>query len=235
MTDATHDETIDWNRFWTDADDEDRDGATPSSHHVPGLLAEFVAETGVPDSFASVGCGPGVVAFDVAERHPETTVVGYDAAEPILAENRQRARERGVENVRFERAVLPAFDPGRQFDIVLCFGTLCYVAESERALDNLYEAVAPGGHLVVGYTNRLGRAHYRRVVENPPEGEDGTPEVDPERFARRFRLVLDGESILSYERIHDALDTWPRSFWSVTEKPEGRWAWRNHPLVYVPK
>ncbi|WP_205254097.1 MULTISPECIES: class I SAM-dependent methyltransferase [Halostella] len=93
MTDDTHDDTIDWNQFWREADDDARESAVPSAHHVRGMLADFFAEKGAPDSFASVGCGPGVVAFDVAERHPATTVVGYDAAEPILAENRERARE----------------------------------------------------------------------------------------------------------------------------------------------
>lgn len=234
MTDRTYSDTIDWHRFWLDADDEERRSATPSAHHVPELLAELFAEKGVPDSFADVGCGPGVVTFDVAERHPETTVVGYDAAESILTENRERARDGGYENVSFERTVLPEFDPGRRFDLVLCYGTLAYVAESERALRQLYDAVAPGGNLVLGFINRLGRAHHQRLVDDPDEYAPD-PEFDAERHAERFRLVLDGESTLSYRRIQDALGTWPRSFWEFAEKPEERWAWRHVPLVWVPK
>lgn len=233
MTDDTHEDTIDWNRFWRDADERDRESATPSAHHVRGLLDDFVAEKGVPDSFADVGCGPGVVAFHVAENYPETTVVGYDAAASVLAENRERARNGEHENVGFERGVLPDFDPGRQFDLVLCFGTLAYVEESERALQRLYDAVAPGGHLVAGYLNRHWRAYHRDLLDAPaeemPEG------FDPERFAERFGLVLDGESTLSYRQIRDALDAWPRSFWEFTEKPEERWAWGHAPVVWVPK
>lgn len=231
MQDRTHPDTIDWNRYWTEADEEDRDSATPSAHHMRELLAALFEEKGVPDSFASVGCGPGVVAFDVAERHPGTEVVGFDAAEPILAENRERARNGGFENVSFERAVLPAFDLGRQFDIVFCYGTMAYVPESERALQNLYGAVAPGGSLVLGYVNDLGRATYQGWLDAP----DDHPGFDPERFRERFGLVVDGESTLSYRRIHDALGTWPRSFWEFTEKPEKRWAWNHVPAVWVPK
>ncbi len=248
MTDPTADSTIDWDQFWREADDrversstssrlqagdDDRDSATPSTHHVRGLLADFFTEKGVPNSFADVGCGPGVVSFHVAEQHPGTTVVGYDAAESILTENRRRASENDVENVRFEQAVLPEFTPDRQFDLVLCYGTLAYVAASETALQRLYEAVSPDGHLVVGYINRFGRAHYRRLVESPEEHPD--PEFDPERFAERFRLVLDGESTLSYRQIHDAIGTWPRSFWEFTKKPPERWAWNHVPLVWIPK
>lgn len=228
--DTTWTHTIDWNEFWTDAAEDERAGAMPSTRHARDLLAEFIEERGVPASVADVGCGPGPVAFDVAERHPAATVVGYDAAETVLAENRERAREEGVANVRFERAVLPEFDPGREFDLVFCYGTLCYVAESERAVRDLYDAVAPGGHLVVGYTNRLASTHYRGMLDDAADGDR-----DAERFADRFPLVIEGENLLSYERIREAVGTRPRSFWSVVDKPEERWAWRNHPLVYVPK
>ncbi|MFC7189483.1 hypothetical protein ACFQL7_06210 [Halocatena marina] len=95
MTDTTADEPIDWNRFWSEADCADRASATPSTHHVRGLLADFFTAKGVPDSFADVGCGPGVVTFHVAECYPEVTAIGYDAAASVLVENRQQAaRER---------------------------------------------------------------------------------------------------------------------------------------------
>ncbi|WP_290813879.1 trans-aconitate 2-methyltransferase [Halovivax sp.] len=234
MTDATHPDTIDWNRFWTDADEDDRTGATPSAAHAVDLLADFFGAKGVPDSIADVGCGPGALVFELANGYPETTVIGYDAADPVLAENRDRAHEEGVGNVRFERAVLPEFDPGRTFDLVFCFATLCYVADSETALSNLYDAVAPDGHLVVSYINDFGRAHYRRALGDDTDRTLG-PGYDPDRFAERFRLTLEGESTLSYRKIHDALGTWPRSFWEVVDKPEEPWAWRQVPLVWVPK
>jgi SAM-dependent methyltransferase len=235
LTMHDYDDTIDWHQFWSEADDEDRDSATPSSHHLLGVLSEFIAETGVPDSFADVGCGPALIALDVAERYPETTVVGYDAAESILTENRQCAEENSRENIRFEQAMLPAFDPDRQFDLVLCYATLDYIAESERALQNLYDAVAPDGHLVFNYPNRFARTHRREVVNSPESYGDRDDDFDRERFAERFQLVLGGKNLLSYERIHDALGTWPQSFWSVVERPDKRWAWHHFPLVYVPK
>jgi len=231
----THSDTIDWHDFWTEADEDDRGDAGPSAHHATDAVAKFLAETGVPDAFADVGCGPGHVAFEVAERFTDTDVVGYDAAEPVLAENRERAAERGVDNVAFEHTVLPEFDPDREFGVVFSYFTLCYVADVERTLQALYDAVAPGGSLVFNYQNRLARAHWQRMADDPDEflGEDS--QFDADRFEDRFRLLLDGESLLSYERIHDALGTWPQSVWSVVDKPDVRWAWRHHPLVYVPK
>ena len=234
-SDASHPETIDWNAFWDHADDEDRDGATPSTHHVRDLLAQFFDEKGVPASFASVGCGPGVVAFDVARTHPDATVYGYDAARSIVDENRNRAARDDVENAHFEQAALPDFDPDRQFETVLCYGTLSYVADSATALRALYDAVEPGGHLVLGYPNAGFARHQRRVLDDPA-GHGKDPETfDAEEFVRRWRLVLDERSTLSYDAVHAATGTWPRSFWEFTDKPDERWAWRHYPLVWLPK
>jgi SAM-dependent methyltransferase len=233
MTDETHDETIDWNEFWTNADEADRDGATPSTHHALDLLPELFDERGVPSSFADVGCGPGDIAFTVASEYPDATVVGYDAAASVLAENRARAN--GVENVRFEQATLPAFEPGRQFETVFCFGTMVYVEESERALKHLYDAVEPGGQLVMSYVNSSGKRHYRQTAENPQERMEADDDFDPDRFEERFKLVIEDRSTLSYRAIHDSLGTWPRSFWEFTDKPDQPWAWDHVPLVWIPK
>jgi SAM-dependent methyltransferase len=233
--DGSHPDTIDWHAFWRDADDRDRESATPSTHHVRSLLTGFFDAKGVPDSFADVGCGPGVVTFHVAESHPETTVYGYDAAHAIVDENRDRASTDGVQNAHFEQAALPTFDPGREFACVCCYGTLSYVEDSANALRALHDAVEPGGHLVLGYVNDGFARHLRGVLEDPVAHGKDLDEFDRAEFERRWRLVLDGRSTLSYDEIHDATGTWPRSFWEVTEKPEERWAWRHAPLVWLPK
>ncbi|WP_256299227.1 class I SAM-dependent methyltransferase [Haloarchaeobius salinus] len=229
----THQRTIDWDEFWRTADADDHESATPSAHHVREALADLIAETGGIDSVADVGCGPGVVTFDLADRSPDAEIVGYDAAGSILDENRERATEEGLDNVRFERTVLPEFDPGRQFDLVLCYGTLAYVTESAQALQNMYDAVAPGGHLVLGYVNEFGAAQFRAQHADLEASDD--PRRDPEEYAERFGLVMDEESTLSFDAIRNAVGTWPRSIWEVAEKPERRWAWGHVPLVYVPK
>lgn len=232
---TSFDRTVDWEAYWAGADERDREGASPSAEYVLDALRAFLEGTGPPASFADVGCGTGVLAFDVARRYPGATVVGYDAAGSIVEENRRRACEEGPGNLRFERASLPGFDPGRTFEVVSCFYTLCYVADAERALRALYDAVAPGGSLVVGYHNRLARAQFRRVAEAPEEHLDGSSPWDPDRFADRFELLLDGENLLSHERIHGALGTWPRSLYSAADGAERHRAWRHNPFVYVPK
>ena len=173
-----------------------------------------------------------MTAADSGRDH--SSVVGDDAAEAVLAENRKRARSAGVD-VAFERAVLPEFAPDRQFDIVSCLFTLGYVADVERALESLYDAVEPGGYLIVHYYNRLAQARYRTIAESPHEFLEADSPWHPETFADRFELVITGENVLSYERIHDILGRWPQSVFSVAEDAERYGAHRYEPLVYVPK
>ncbi|MEF8781392.1 MAG: class I SAM-dependent methyltransferase [Haloferacaceae archaeon] len=235
MTDTSFDGTIDWNEYWHESADVAEDDANGGATLLFDPFTEFLAENDGLESYADVGCGGGGVVFDVADRYPDAAVVGYDAVEPVLASNRERAREVGTENVAFERAVLPEFDPGRQFEVVSAFYTLCYVADVERALRNLYGAVAPGGSLVFTYHNRFARSVFESIAESPHDHLDESSAWSPETFADRFELVIEGENLLSYERIHDVLGTWPRSVWSVTEENERYPAWRQNPFVYVPK
>ena len=232
---TTYPDSIDWDQYWTDPDEDDRAAASPSARLLLDPFADLLAERGVPDSYADVGCGAGATAFDVAGRYPDTAVVGYDAATPVLESNRERAAGECYRNVAFERAVLPEFDPDRQFGVVSAFYTLVYVADVERALRNLYDAIAPGGAFVFTYHNRLARARFRSVAEAPEEhlGEDSP--FDPDTYADRFRLLVEGENLLSYDRIHDVLGRRPRSVWSVVGDEHRYRAWRHNPLVYVPK
>lgn len=231
----SYSDTINWDEYWESADESDVTDASPSAEYVVDPLREFFDERGVPESYADVGCGAGAAVFDVAEQFPGTSVVGYDAVDAVLKENRQRARDAKCDNVAFEHTVLPAFDPDRQFDVVSSFFTLCYVADVERALTNLYDAVAPGGYLLITYHNASAQSMFQEMAESPHEYLDEDGPWKPDRFADRFELVLEGESLLSYRTIHDVLDAWPQSIWSVAENAEPYQARRMNPLVFVPK
>lgn len=226
--------TIDWDEYWETADETDSSDASPSATYTVKPLLEFFEKRGFPDSYADVGCGPGATVFEVAERYPNTSVYGYDAVAAVLEGNRERAREEGRANVAFEQATLPDFDPTQSFEVVTSFLTLCYVAEVEAALRALYDAVDEGGHLLLTYHNSLAQSMFQEMAEAPQEYLDEDGPWKPERFGERFELVLNGESLLSHREIHDILDTWPQSVWSVVES-ERYPAWRMNPLVFVPK
>jgi SAM-dependent methyltransferase len=145
-----------------------------------------------------------------------------------------RKHSAGAEHSRRETATLPAFAPDEQFAVVSSFFTLCYVPEIERALDALYSAVEPGGSLLLTYHNEYAQSALSSIAEQPHEHLDADGPWGPDELADRFEGVLSGESLLSYRQIHQTLGAWPQSIWSVVES-ERYPAWRQNPLVFVPK
>lgn len=229
------DGTIDWEEYWTSAEDVSTDEANASAEFLVEPFLAFLEWAGEPMSYADVGCGGGTLVTAVADRYPQTSIIGYDAAESVIEQNRADHRGTYGTRVAFERARLPEFDPDRTFDIVSSVFTLCYVRDIRAALEALYEAVAPGGYLVCTYHNRYAAALFRKFAAAPHEHIPPSSGWDPDRFADRFSLVLEEESVLSHRRIHDILGRWPQSLWSVDEDVDPYGAWRQNPFVYIPK
>jgi len=226
-----YDATIDWDDYWVDADAAATEQASPASHHAAEVFSAFVTETGA-ESVADVGCGAGAATVPVAEAHPAVEVVGYDAAAPVVERNAARTY---LPNLGFDVGRLPAFDPGRQFDVVFCYFTLPYVRALDRALRALYDAVAPGGSLVCNYANAAAREFLQVAADDPHAHADRALVFDPDSYTERWAAVLEGDSVCSAERIEAALGVEPESAFETVERPDVQWAWHHFPLVQVSK
>lgn len=179
-----------WRTFYEERD-YDRcaylDGEAMVEHAVT-----FFDRVGVPETVLSVGCGPAVTEFALAERYPDTEFVCVDVAERVITDNRALARERGVENLAFAVDELPDLAVDGRFDLVYCVATLYFVAEVEAALTALSDRVDDGGHLIVSYPTTELQAWVR--------------EQDEEKRAF-FELVERGENLTTAARIEALLDT----------------------------
>lgn len=209
----------DWDEFYRNAD-YDR-CVYLAGRDMADLLVRFFERVGTPGTFASVGCGPAVALFDLAERFPGTDFYGFDVSEKVVADNRERAADR--ENLHFAVDALPDLDADhrysdRRFDVVYSAATLNFVTEVERALRSLHDRVAPGGHLVVNYPNE--------ALREEAEGFDG-------RKREAFSLVLEGENLLTEADVERVLDAEVRDYWSAVDADnlrEDQW-----PMVWVEK
>lgn len=169
-----------------------------------------------PKDVASIGCGPAVTLFDLAERFPDTEFYGYDVSETVVADNREAAADQ--QNLHFETDALPALDTDRQFDVVYCVATLFFVADLEQALQSLFERVREGGSLVVNYPNDA-----LREFADSFEG----------RKREAFELVRDGENLLTEAGVKQALGTDVQNYWTAVDAEDiakDRW-----PTVYACK
>ncbi len=96
-------------------------------------------------SLLDVGCGPGTITAEFAQRLAPGRVVGLDAAADALASASAHADEVGVEVtfVQGDAFALPFDDDA--FDIVHSHQTLQHVADPVAMLRELARVAAPGG------------------------------------------------------------------------------------------
>ncbi len=117
-----------------------------------------------------VACGTGLVTFPAAAAvAPDGDVLGTDLSEGMIERARQIARQRGIQNVSFERMDAEALQvPDRAFDVALCALGLMYVPDPLRAAREMYRVLVPGGRAVVlvwGERRRCGWADIFPIVD----------------------------------------------------------------------
>ena len=98
------------------------------------------------------GCGPGETMRLMAQRvGPSGHVTGIDVDEPLGAQALAALRLAGHRQCAFVAADLTADEPipGAPFDFVFARLLLYHLPERVEVLRRLWDAVAPGGHLVV--------------------------------------------------------------------------------------
>lgn len=118
---------------------------------------------------ADVGCGHGASTTLMAKAFPNSEFVGYDYHGPSIETARQRAKEAGIGNARFEVADASGYkDCG--FDLIAFFDCLHDMGNPEGAARHAHQALRDDGHCmliepfagdtVASNMNPVGRLYY---------------------------------------------------------------------------
>ncbi|MEF8829455.1 MAG: class I SAM-dependent methyltransferase [Haloarcula sp.] len=148
-----------------DAYDEDQDSAAYRA------CVDFVVEHAAPESddvVLDLGTGTGAVAFALA---PDTgEVIGRDISEGMLERAREKADERGVENVSFGDGRFRAPNVDRPVDIVTSNFAMHHLGDDEKreAIDTIAD-LGPR-RIVLGDVMLFG--------DDDPDAPFYSPEVD---------------------------------------------------------
>jgi len=113
-----------------------------------------------PKTVLDVGCGTGATTLAIARvLEPQSTCLGMDISEPMIALARRRARAAGL-NARFITADAEHFalEPS-SFDLVVSRFGVMFFADPVKAFANLRKSTVAGGQLQV-YA-------WRSPAENP--------------------------------------------------------------------
>jgi len=97
-----------------------------------------------------VGCGPGTITMDLAERVAPGRVVGIDSQSEVIARADELRQRRDRANVKFSVGDVYAlrFDDAR-FDVVHAHQLLQHLTRPVEALKEMYRVMRPGGILGV--------------------------------------------------------------------------------------
>jgi SAM-dependent methyltransferase len=93
-----------------------------------------------------VGCGPGTITVDIAQRVAPGRVLGVDRADEVLGAARAAADAAGVHNAEFAMGDVYALDvPDASFDVVHAHQVLQHLTDPVAALREMRRVCAPGG------------------------------------------------------------------------------------------
>lgn len=112
-------------------------------------------------SLLDVGCGPGTITLDLADRLAPGAVVGVDSSAAVVEIAREAARERGTTNVEFRSAdayELP-FEDG-SFDVVHAHQLLQHLTDPVAALREMRRVARPGGLVAVRDSDYAGMTWF---------------------------------------------------------------------------
>jgi len=118
---------------------------------------------------ADVGCGHGSSTILMAKAFPNSTFTGSDYHAGSIETARERAREAGIENVRFEVAPAAGYG-GTKYDFVTMFDCLHDMGDPAGAARHVRESLADDGTWMIvepragdrveENLNPVGRAYY---------------------------------------------------------------------------
>jgi ubiquinone/menaquinone biosynthesis C-methylase UbiE len=116
-------------------------------------------------SLLDVGCGPGTITADLAERVAPGRVVAIDASADVLAGAREVAAGRGLANLEFAVADVLALEfEDDAFDVVHAHQVLQHVADPVAALGEMRRVCRGGGTVAVRDVDYAAMTWY---PENP--------------------------------------------------------------------
>jgi 2-polyprenyl-3-methyl-5-hydroxy-6-metoxy-1,4-benzoquinol methylase len=128
---------------------------------VPGIAEKLESGIDVLD----VGCGRGRALMLLAESFPKSRFAGYDISEEAIANAREEAKRRGLENVRYEVRDVSTLDEAAKYDLVTAFDIVHDQAKPAAVLAGIRKVLKPDGTFLM--QDIAGSSHVEKNVDRP--------------------------------------------------------------------
>ncbi len=133
-----------------------------ASAHQKEWEAKLISELDLEgnEDILDLGCGDGALTAQVAKLVPRGRVVGIDASQRMI----EAAMPKASSNLQFRRLDISCLDFVEEFDLVFSNATLHWVKDHRRLLQQVRQALRPGGHLRFNFAGDGNCSHFFAVV-----------------------------------------------------------------------
>jgi 2-polyprenyl-3-methyl-5-hydroxy-6-metoxy-1,4-benzoquinol methylase len=160
----------DWESAWVDF--TDAHARNPARLYRTRLVLAAIATAGGAARVVDFGCGPGILAREIARAFPAASIVGIDRSRTGLAHAAEHLPKARFFQVDLSAAPAPAEAASltRWADIATCTEMLEHLDDPALALRNMSEYLKPEGRLIItvpsgprsSFDRHIGhRRHYR--------------------------------------------------------------------------
>jgi len=125
-----------WHWQWTRFSDEER--SVFESWIAPAKITDFNQK-----EVLEFGCGGGRHSTWMAEVAKWVTAIDLNTIDIA------KKRNAHIKNITFIKGDISTIDLGRQFDVVICIGTIHHTDDMEQTFENLYRHLLPKGTLII--------------------------------------------------------------------------------------
>ncbi|KAF2501191.1 S-adenosyl-L-methionine-dependent methyltransferase [Lophium mytilinum] len=174
----------------------------------PHLLPHMRPDAKILD----VGCGPGTITCDLAQRVPQGSVIGVDMSVDVLKGAEKLATEQNLKNLSFTTGNIYSLDyPDASFDIVHVHQVLQHIDDPVRGMRELRRVTKPGGLVAcrdvdyaatLWYPETLGLKKWCELYQTVAKSTGGDPNI-----GRRLHAVA-REAGFQRDQIDSTVGTW---------------------------
>ncbi|MCQ4080538.1 trans-aconitate 2-methyltransferase [Streptomyces sp. RB6PN25] len=175
------------------------------------LLARIPELPGTPPKIADLGCGPGNVTVQLADRWPDADITGLDSSAEMLASAEQYAgRTPSGGTVRFRHTDAAVWIPDQAYDLIVSNAALQWVPNHPDMIPHWVGSLAPGGTFALQVPGNFDAPSHALLAElcDAPQWHDRL-----KGHGRRYVHILEPAGYLElFDSLGCTVDAWETTY-----------------------